>query len=98
MARARAQAQRGAILLLLGRLDEALPDYQAALPVLRGADDHGWVYQVLCNRAVLYGYRQEFAAAEADLHEAAQLCAKLELDLSLGFVHQNLGWISGTAR
>ena len=44
---------------------------------------------------MLYGYRQEFAAAEADLHEAAQLCAKLELDLSLGFVHQNLGWISG---
>jgi len=94
VARARAQAQRGAILLLLGRLDEALPDYQAALPVLRGAADHGWVYKVLCNRAVLYGYRQEFAAAEADLREAEQLCTKLELDLSLGFVYQNLGWIS----
>jgi tetratricopeptide (TPR) repeat protein len=95
LARARAQAQRGAILLLLGKLDEALPDYQAALPVLRGAADHGWVYKVLCNRAVLYGYRQEFAAAEADLREAEQLCVKLGLDLSLGFVHQDLGWISG---
>ena len=31
VARARAQAQRGAILTHLGRLDEALPDYQAAL-------------------------------------------------------------------
>ena len=94
VARARAQAQRGAILLLLGRLDEALPDYQAALSVLRRAADHVWVQRVLCNRAVLNGYRQEFAAAEADLHEAEQLCTKHELDLALGFVHENLGWIS----
>ncbi len=95
VSRARAQAQRGVILNQLGRIDEALPDYQAALSVLRRADDHVWVERILSNRAVLYGYRQEFAAAEADLHECAQLCAKLELDLSLGFVQQNLGWISG---
>jgi tetratricopeptide (TPR) repeat protein len=94
VARARAQAQRGAILSKLGRLDEALPDYHAALSVLRRADDHVWVQRVLYNRAVLYGYRQQFAAAEADLHEAAELCLKLELDLSLGFVHENLGWIN----
>jgi tetratricopeptide (TPR) repeat protein len=94
-ARARAQAQRGVILIQLGRLDEAFPDYQAALPVLRRAGDHVWVQRVLYNRAVLHGYRQEFTAAEADLHEAAQLCARFGLDLSLGFVHQNLGWISG---
>ncbi len=93
-ARARARAQRGAILHQLGRLDAALADYQAALPVLRRADDHRWVYKVLSNRAVLYGYRQEFAAAETDLREAEQLCMKLELDLSLVYVHQNLGWIS----
>ena len=68
VARARARAQRGAILNHLGRLDEALPDYQAALPVLRRADDLVWVQRVLSNRAVLYGYRQEFTAAEADLH------------------------------
>ena len=54
-----------------------------------------WVQRVLYSRAVLYGYRQEFTAAENDLYEAADLCAKFELDLSLGFVHQNLGWISG---
>jgi tetratricopeptide (TPR) repeat protein len=95
VARARVLAQRGAILNQLGRLDEALPDYQAALPVLRRAADHVWVQRVLYNRAVLYGYRQEFTAAESDLHEAASLCIKHELDLSLGFVHQNLGWISG---
>jgi tetratricopeptide (TPR) repeat protein len=95
VAAARAQAQRGAILLLLGRLDKALADLQAALPVLRRAKDDLWVQRVLYNRAVLYGYQQEFTAAEADLREAAQLCARLELDLSLGFVHENLGWISG---
>jgi tetratricopeptide (TPR) repeat protein len=93
--RARAQAQRGAILLQLGRMEEALPDYQAALPVLRRAGDLLWVQRVLYNRAVLYGYRQEFTAAEADLQEAAELCVKLELDLMLGYVHENLGWISG---
>jgi tetratricopeptide (TPR) repeat protein len=95
VARARAQAQRGAILLQLGRLDEALADYQAALSVLRRADDHLWVQRVVHNRGILYGYRQEFASAEADLHEAAQLCTQLGLDLALGFVHENLGWISG---
>ena len=94
VARARAQAQRGAILSKLGRLDEALPDYHAALSVLRRADERVWVQRVLYNRAVLYGYRQQFAAAEADLHEAAQLCVRLELHLSLGFVHENLGWIN----
>ena len=92
--RARAQLQRAVILSQLGRFDEALPDYQAALAVLRRAADHVSVQRVLWNRGALYGYRQEFAAAEADLHEAAELCTKLELDLSLGFVHQNLGWIS----
>jgi len=95
VARARAQAQRAAILNHLGGLDDGLPDYQAALSVLRRAGDHHWVARVLYNRAVLYGYRQEFTAAESDLHEAAELCTKYDLDLSLGFVHQNLGWISG---
>ena len=95
VARARAQAQRGAILTHLGRLDEALPDYQAALAVLRRAGDDVWVQRVLYSRAVVHGYRQEFTAAENDLYEAADLCTTLELDLSLGFVHQNLGWISG---
>ena len=93
--RARAQAQRGAILNQLGRLDAALPDYQAALAVLRQADDHVWLQRVLYNRAVLYGYRQEFGAAETDLYEAEQLCTKYGLEVSLAFVHENLGWLNG---
>ncbi len=95
VARARAQAQRGAILSELGRLDEALPDFQAALTVLRRARDHVWVQRVLSNRAVLYGYRQELTAAENDLREAGDLCSRHGLDLLLGFAYQNQGWISG---
>jgi hypothetical protein len=67
VARARAQAQRGAILSESGRVDEALPDFAAALTVLRRAGDHVWVQRVLYNRAVAYGYRQEFTAAQNDL-------------------------------
>src|SRR5262249_1125643 len=93
-ARASGLGQRGGILTQLGRLDEALLDYQAALSVLRRIDDPVWVQRVLYNRAVAHGYRQEFSAAEADLHEAEQLCARHGLDLSLGFVYENLGWIS----
>jgi len=94
-ARAQAQAQRAVILIQQGRLDEAFADSQDALAILRRAGDLVWVQRALYNRAVLYGYRQQFTAAEADLREAEQLCVKLGLDLSLGYVHQNLGWISG---
>lgn len=95
VAQARGLGQRGVILSQLGRLDEPLLDYQAALSVLRRAGDYVWVQRVLYNRAVVHGYRGEFTAAETDLHEAEELCASHGLDLSLGFVHENLGWISG---
>jgi tetratricopeptide (TPR) repeat protein len=91
--RARAEVQRGAILQLHGRLDEALASHRRALPDLRRADDHLWVQRALLNRAVIYGYRSEFGAAERDLREAERLCEKLDLGLSAGFVHENLGWI-----
>jgi tetratricopeptide (TPR) repeat protein len=91
--RARAEAQRGAILQLLGRLDEALAAHHSALPELRRADDHLWVWRVLLNRAVVYGYRGEFGAAVRDLREAGRLCEQLDIGLSAGFVDQNLGWI-----
>ncbi|WP_100498889.1 CHAT domain-containing protein [Geodermatophilus chilensis] len=91
--RARATAQRGAVLHQLGRLDEALGCYQRAVPGLRRAGDRLWLQRVLFNRGVLHGYRHAFAAAEADLREAERLCRALGLELSLGFVHQNLGWV-----
>jgi tetratricopeptide (TPR) repeat protein len=91
--RARAEAQRAAIFSLLGQFDSALICYRAAVPALRRARDHLWLQRVLCNRAIAHGYRHEFTAAEADLREAEDLCRKLDLDLSLAIVHQNLGWV-----
>ena len=63
VARARAQAQRAVILNQLGRLDEALPDYHAALSVLRRADDHVSVQRILSNRAVRPGLARRGTAA-----------------------------------
>ena len=91
--RARAEAQRGTILAFLGRADEALASFRHALPALRRADDHVWVQRVLSNRAVIYGYQNEFTAAVRDLQEAEGLCDQHGLGLSAGFVRQNLGWI-----
>ncbi|HMA47479.1 MAG TPA: hypothetical protein VKP11_09815, partial [Frankiaceae bacterium] len=93
VARARALAQRGAILQQLGRLDEALAGYRAALPVLRVAGDDVWVQRVLSNRAVLNVYRSNLPAAESDLLEAEELCRRGALELQLAFVHENLGFV-----
>jgi tetratricopeptide (TPR) repeat protein len=91
--RARAQAQRAAIMHQLGRLDEALAGYRTALPALRQAGDDVWVKRVLSNRGVLHGQRHEFAAAQADLTEAEVLCRRLDQGLTLAFIQQNLGWV-----
>jgi tetratricopeptide (TPR) repeat protein len=92
--RARAEAQRGAIMHQLGRFDEALSSYQGALPVLRKAGDELWMLRVLSNRGLLHAHRQEFAMAEADLREAEQLSRSLDLGLWSAFVQQNLGEVS----
>ncbi|WP_051759150.1 CHAT domain-containing protein [Herbidospora cretacea] len=93
--RARADAQRAAVFNHLGRHADALAAYRQAVPVLRRAHDHVWLQRVLSNRGIVYGYRHEFAAAEADFHEAEELCAALGLDLSLAVVRLNLGWVRG---
>jgi len=92
--RARAQAQRAAILQQLGRLDEALSGYRTALPLLRRAGDLLWVQRVLSNRGVLHTFRHAYVAAEADLQEAERLCGELGLGLSAAFVQENLGFVN----
>ncbi len=92
-ARARAGAQRAAIFNHLGQFDDALVGYRTAVPALRRAGDDLWLQRVLTNRAIAHGYRQQFGAAEADLHEAESLCQKLDLELSLAIVHGTLGWV-----
>ena len=91
--RARARAQRAAILQDLGRLEEALADYHTALPALRRADDRLWIQRVLLNRAVLRARRLELSQATADLREAERLCRELGRDLVIGYIHQNLSFV-----
>jgi tetratricopeptide (TPR) repeat protein len=93
--RTRSAAQRGVILSQLGRYDEAIVDLDRAVWGLRQSDDPVWLQRVLSNRGVLQGYRHKFAAAAADLHAAERLCLDHGLELSLAFVHQNLGWVLG---
>jgi tetratricopeptide (TPR) repeat protein len=95
--RAQALAQRGVIAHQRGRLDNALADYNAALPALRRADDRMWVWRVLSNRGVLYGHRFQLGSAVADLHEAMRLADELELGTSAAFTRQNLGWVNTLA-
>jgi tetratricopeptide (TPR) repeat protein len=92
--RARALAQRGAILLQLGRLDAALDSLTPALPELRAAGDRMWLKRALANRGMVLGHRFRFAAAEADLLEALRINEELGIGLSVAFIQQNLGWLS----
>ena len=92
--RARALAQRAAILQQLGRWEDALAGYRLALPPLREAGDLISVQRVLSNRAVVQVFRSNLAAAEADLLEAGQLCSDAGLDLQGAFVEENLGFVA----
>ena len=93
--RARAFAQRGGVLLDLGRHAEALDHYREALPVLRAAKDRFWIRRVIWNRGLAHAYRHEFAAAEADLRQAERLAEEQGLALETGFAQANLAWILG---
>lgn len=88
-ARARALAQRGAILQQLGRVEEALVDYRLALPELQAAQDWAWVQRVHGNRGQVYAYRSQFAAAAAELSRAEEICRREGLQMKLAFVHHN---------
>jgi tetratricopeptide (TPR) repeat protein len=87
----RARAQRAVILTEIGRHDEALADYQAALPGLRAAGDDVAVSRLLTNRGVLHIYRYAFAAAVADLRAAEVLSTRIGRALSVGIIAENLG-------
>jgi CHAT domain-containing protein len=95
VAHARALIQRGTILLELGRYDDAMDSYRAALPVLRGAGDRLSTYRVVANRGLAQAYRHEFAGAESDLREAERLAGELDLPLSVGFAQANLAFVLG---
>lgn len=91
---ARLQAQRALILQRLGRHDEALEGYRVALRELavhgEGADEA----RVWNNRGILFAYRGELAAAEADLCRARARYRELGLDMAAADLCHNLGFVS----
>jgi CHAT domain len=91
VAAARALVQRSAILQELGRIDEALETLPPALAVLRRFHDVQWEVRALNNRSILHIARRSFAAAEADLITALELCAEHGLELPRAYAQQNLG-------
>jgi tetratricopeptide (TPR) repeat protein len=93
--RAEALAQRGVILAELGRLDEAMACFRAALPVLRESGNTLWAWRVVWNRGLVHGYRYEFAAADADLREAERLSGELGLAVQVGYAQANIAHMAG---
>src|SRR5690348_78538 len=91
--RARALAQRGGVLLDLGRHAEALDHYRDALPVLRSAGDTFWTRRVIWNRGLAHAFRHEFAAAESDLRQAERMAEDEALPLEVGFARANLAFV-----
>ena len=92
--RARALAQRGGVLLDLGRHGEALDHYREALPVLRAADDAFWVRRVIWNRGLAHAFRHEFAPARRTCL-AERLAQEQSLPLEVGFAQANLAFVLG---
>ncbi|MGN9812833.1 CHAT domain-containing protein [Micromonospora sp. BQ11] len=88
---ARARAQRAIVLHVIGRLDEALTEFEAALRVLRRHGDLLGVQRMLINRALVHSDRHAFATAERDLREAETLARQLGRRLTIGLIANNLG-------
>lgn len=91
--RARALAQRAAMNIELGRTEAGLADSAAALPALRRAEDHVWVQRVLLNRGVLNTLTHRYAAAAADLDEAAGLAPLVGRPVSEALIQENLAFV-----
>src|SRR5689334_6493647 len=88
---ARARAQRAIVLHVMGRIDESLAEYDAALRVLRREADLLGVQRMLVNRALVHADRHAFAAAGRDLAEAEALARELGRPLTIGLIANHLG-------
>src|ERR1022692_2497958 len=87
---ARAIMQRALILRRIGRDNDALAGYQRALSAFKRHGDTLWQGRALVNRGVLRGYR-------ADLEEAVQIFAQLNLATAVAQAQHNLGFLAAQA-
>ncbi|WP_432826857.1 CHAT domain-containing protein [Dactylosporangium sp. CA-092794] len=95
--RARTVMQRALILRRMGREDEAMAGYTAALRVFRRSGDRLWQARALNNRGILRGYHGDYRLAQADLGRAAELYAEMEMPAAAAQVQHNLGFVAAQA-
>ncbi len=90
---ARALAQRGQMLLRLGRFRAALRDLDEAAARLDTAGDDVWLARALTNRALTRTYAGSLAEAEADLRAALALYEQRGAESYVAEALVNLGWV-----
>lgn len=91
---ARLQMQRASILARVGRTDEALAGYSAALTVFRRAGDRLWEGKLRQNRGWLHARRGEWRAATLDLERSERLAIELGDKASAAQALHNLGFLA----
>jgi tetratricopeptide (TPR) repeat protein len=94
LARARLEAQRALILQRCGRFSEALEIYDRVVLDLQTAGDDVWESRARCNRGILYAFRGELLAAEADLVRARDLHFAAGREMDAAAVIWNLGCLA----
>lgn len=87
------QAQRAFLLLVMGRLADALQAYRQALPALRRHGDRFQEATALHNRGLIHIHLGELPTAEADLTKAEQLYSLLGRDRDAADARLNLGCV-----
>ncbi len=93
--RGRIVMQRGLLLMILGRLTEALADYDEAIPLLREAGDRLAETRTLMDRGIVLTRVGRFDDAAADFVEAGTLAAALDQELMVAGAEHNMGFLHG---
>ena len=91
---ARVATQRALVLQRIGRNDEALAGYAAALPVLRRHRDATWEARLRNNRGLLHAYHGSLRDAEDDLQRAMALYESTGAVLHVASSLSNLGFVA----
>jgi CHAT domain-containing protein len=92
---ARLRMQRALVLQRMGRADDALDWYRRALPGLRRSGDRIAEVRLRVNRSALHTYRNELAAATADLEAAIAIARETGQVMQVGACAHNLGFVRG---
>jgi tetratricopeptide (TPR) repeat protein len=84
------RGQRAMLLMLSGRLQEALSDFSSAIVILN--EDPDFLGRALLNRGGVYLQLQEVTAAEVDFRAAAAELGRADLPVESAMAQHNLGY------